>query len=300
MEATPAKAQATTLLTNYQLMRLEQIRISATRFTNLNRGEHLTVRSGSSIEFNDYRDYTAGDEIRHVDWNIFARLRRPYIKLYQEEEKKHVLLLVDASSSMIFEDKLLRAKQLAAAFGVMGLMGAEPVSAAVFNQRDGRISRLLPRTGRSAMRYLFHFLEGIKGGGDGPLEVGIESMIREHRGRGLVIVLSDFLTTGNLRRAYNALFSQGLEIGSIQILGPTEINPDVTENLRLIDCETDDHLDISPGGNLMTIYQEYRRAYQHNLEQICQQRSGRFVSISSTNALDEVLFNLLRRKRWIQ
>lgn len=293
--------QVTSLLTNQQLARLEQLRLAASRrFTNRSRGEHQARRSGSSTDFNDYRDYSPGDDIRHVDWNIFARLHRPYIKLYLEEEQMHVVLLVDASSSMIFEQKLLRAKQLAAAFGVMSLMGGEPVSAAVFNQAKGRISRLRPHTGRGSMRQLFAFLEQIEGGGDGPLEAGIDALLREHRGRGVIVIVSDFLTTGDLKRAHNLLFSRGLEVFGIQILSPTEIDPEMTGDIRMVDCETTQALDVSAAGDLVNIYHEYRLAYQRNLEQLCQQRSGRFVSIGSNDPLDNVLFDLLRRRGWVR
>ena len=301
MESSTTGQQITSLLTNDQLTRLGQMRLGGMRrFTNRSRGEHLAGRSGASNEFNDYRDYSPGDDIRYVDWNIFARLHRPYIKLYLEEEQLHVVLLIDASSSMVFEDKLQRAKQLAAAFGVAALMGAEPVSAAVFNELDGRITRMRPRKGRGGMRHLFTFLEGIDGGGNGPVEAGIEAMLKEHRGRGVVLVLSDFLTGGDLHRAHNLLYGRGLEVFGIQILSPAEIDPELEGDLRFVDCETGQTLDVSSAGDLLGIYQQYRAAYQKNLEQLCRQRSGRFVSISSADSLDFLLFDLLRRRGWLR
>ena len=121
MELTSSKSQYTSLFENDILSRLERLRVNPRRRrTNRSRGEHLSGKGGTSTEFSDYRDYVEGDDVRNVDWNIFARINRPYVKIYQHEEEMHVVILIDASSSMMFEGKLDRAKQLAAAFGVMG------------------------------------------------------------------------------------------------------------------------------------------------------------------------------------
>ena len=109
-------AQITSLLTNQELDRLGRLRLNATRrFTNRARGEHLAAKGGTSTEFCDFRDYSPGDDARFVDWNIFARINRPYLKQYHMEEEMHVVLLVDASTSMEFEGKLDLARRLAAA-----------------------------------------------------------------------------------------------------------------------------------------------------------------------------------------
>ena len=297
----PQPARITKLFGNDVLGRVERLRINSShRFTNRMRGEHLRGKGGQSTEFADYRDYVEGDDIRFIDWNIFSRLQRPYLKLFHMEEEMHVVLLLDASSSMLFEDKLQRAKQMAAAFGVMGLFNVEKVSIFAFNRTDTKApERLPPCSGRGSMRQLFAFLEEIEGGGDAPLEEGIEKMLRHHRGRGVAVILSDFLTYGDLRKALNLVYSSGLETFGLQILGPTEIDPDVTGDLRFVDSETENMLDVTSVGNLLNLYQEYRLAYQRNLEVLCQQRAGRFISISAADQLNEVLFDLLRRKGWV-
>src|SRR6186713_2797710 len=187
-------AQITSLLSNRDLDRLARLRLNASRrFTNRARGEHLAAKGGTSTEFCDFRDYSPGDDVRFVDWNIFARINRPYLKQFHMEEEMHVVLAVDASASMMFEGKLALAQQLAAAFGVIGLRGSEKVSAWRL-RGTGAAERLAPTTGRAGQRKLFAFLEGIEGGGDATLDAGIENLLRHHRGRGLVILLSDFLT----------------------------------------------------------------------------------------------------------
>ncbi|GAH72870.1 unnamed protein product, partial [marine sediment metagenome] len=208
--------------------------------------------------------------------------------------------LVDASSSMVFEGKLARAKQLAAAFGVMGLLGAERVSAYCFNSSESAPERLAPCVGRASMMKLFRFMERVEGGGDEPVEAGIESSLKYHAGRGVAVVLSDFLTFGDVRRAFNLIFNAGLEVFAVQVLAPAEIDPDVTGDVRLVDSETSGNLDVSSAGDLLDLYQEYRVAYEGQLAVLSQQRSGRFVSISSEDRLEWVLFDLFRRRGWLR
>ena len=289
--------QLTTLLSNRDLDRLARLRIhSARRFTNRARGEHLAAKGGTSTEFCDFRDYSPGDDVRFVDWNIFARIERAYVKQFHQEEEMHVAVLVDASESMKFEGKFELARQLAAAFGVLGLRGLEKVSVCALG---GARDRLRPCTGRAAMGKLFAFLEKITSGGDAPVERGIEAFLREHSGRGLVVVLSDFLTTGDLRRAFNQLHSAGLEIFAVQILGPSELAPEIAGDLRFVDCETRGHLDISSAGDLLALYHEYRTAHQQQLSALCQQRSGKFLSIDAAEPFERVVFDTMRRKGWI-
>ena len=214
--------------------------------------------------------------------------------------ERHVVILVDASTSMLFEGKLDRAKELAAAFAVMGLLGMERVSVYAFNRPNGAPSMLPRCRGRASMRLLFAMVEGIEGGGEIPLETAIESLLKHHSGRGVAVVLSDFFTFGDLERACNRLFSSGLEIFGVQILAPSEIDPEAAADVRFVDSETQGTLDISSAADLLTMYQKHRAAYEENLATLCRRRSGRFVSISAADPIDWVLFDLLRRKGWIR
>ena len=152
MELLAPRPQMTTLLANSVLDRLGRLRICpAGKRTSRSRGEHLSGKSGTSTEFCDYRDYVPGDDTRFMDWNIFARLHRPYLKQFHKEEERHVVLLIDASASMKFEGKLNLAKPLAAAFGVMGLQNNERVSAYASHQAKDAPDRLPPCRGRASM-----------------------------------------------------------------------------------------------------------------------------------------------------
>ena len=297
---TETSSQLSSLFSNSTLNRIERMRLNPLRrLTNRSRGEHLAGKGGSSIDFADYRDYATGDDMRYVDWNIFARLRRPYIKQFLHEEELHVVIMVDASSSMLFDDKLLKARQLAAAFGIMGLLNVERVSVYGIHQRDGKPWMLPPGTGRTRIRALLQFLENLEGGGDVPVEQAIETMLRFHRGRGIAILLSDFLTFSNLSRSMNLLFSSGLEVWGLQILGDSEISPNLEGDLRFVDSETGETLDITNAGELLSLYHEHRVWQEETLHQQCRSRNGRFTSINSSMTLESVLFDVLCRQGWV-
>jgi len=293
--------QFTTLLPNDVLGRLERMRIRPRRrLTNRTHGEHLSGKGGTSIEFSDFRDYVAGDDLRHVDWNIFSRLHRPYVKQFRYEEQMCVVILLDASTSMTFDGKFERARQIAAAFALMGLFSLEPVSIYSCRQMGDHPAICPPCTGRASRARVFKFLEDLEGGGDFPIEAAVEAVLRRHRGRGIAIVLSDFLTFGELGRPFNLLYSAGLEVFGVQILSPTERDPELTGDLRFVDSETEVSLDISNVGELISIYQDRRRALERELDEHCRRRRGRFLSISSDDPIDWLLFDLFRRKGWLR
>jgi uncharacterized protein (DUF58 family) len=291
----------TSLFGNDVLAAVERLRlVSDRRFTARRQGEHRAGKGGSSTDFADYRDYAHGDDVRFVDWNIYARLRRPYMKVFHQEEESHLVLAVDASASMDFEGKLWRARQLAAAFGVMGLLNHERVSCWTWGGEHDEPAHALPGVGRAGMTPLFRFLEAIESGGRQPVEVGLESILKRHRGRGIIIILSDFLTAGDCTRCFNRCIGAGLDLYAVQILGPSEIDPSLESDVRLVDCETTEALDVTAAGRLLDLYQEYRASHERRLLQACRARGGRFLSLDAQADLRWTLLDQLPRKGWVR
>jgi uncharacterized protein (DUF58 family) len=290
--------QITSLLSNRDLDRLARLRLNASRrFTNRARGEHFASKGGTSTEFCDYRDYAPGDDVRFVDWNIFARIEKPYLKQFHHEEELHVAIIVDGSNSMLFEDKYVLARRVATALGVVGLRGHEKVSVTVVG--NGGAQRLQPTSGRTSMRKLFAFMEGLESGGERAFDRGIETFLRRHHGRGVAILLSDFLSAEDFQRPFNLLNSAGLEIFALQILGPTELSPELNGDLRFVDSETQATLDITSAGDLLALYQEYREGHAGRLAELCRQRNGRFLTVSTAEPFETLTFDTLRRRGWV-
>jgi hypothetical protein len=182
----------------------------------------------------------------------------------------------------------------------MGLLSGERVSAyAVQGSSDSRWM-LPPGTGRTRMRQLLHFFEGVEGGGSIAVEQAIEQMLKFHRGRGIAVVLSDFLTFGSLTRPLNLLFSAGLEVWGLQILSESEIQPDVQGDLRFVDSETGETLDITNASELLHVYHDQRLALEASLDSLCRSRQGRFVSVSAGESFSAFLFDRMCRQGWVQ
>ena len=283
------------LLPTGVLRRLERLRVAPRhRRTNRAIGSHLTGRGGSSMEFADYRDYSPGDDTRFIDWNIYSRLRRPYVKLYHLEESLHVLVLVDSSASMAYDGKLTMAQQLAAAFSVMALRGGERLSIVA------DMPRLKPTTGIPAIPKAMHAIASISPGGQEPIEAGIERALRRHRGKGVAVLLSDFFSSGPLERACNVLHHSGLEIFALQVLSPAEISPDLSGDWRLEDCETGAVVDVDSAETLSEIYRDHSQRLQSEVAALCRQRHGRHLVIDSSADINTVLFDRLLRQGWLR
>ncbi len=298
--ASGSGARITELLANKTLGRLKQLRLQPRgKFTNRQTGEHLAGAKGRSNEFADYRDYAEGDDIRAVDWNIFARLHRPFVKLFYEEQEKHVVVIVDNSRSMDFENKFLRARQLGLALGFTGLLGGERVSMLATNPSEEFVSYQPPTRGRGNFPKLIAFMENLRCGGDTPPEEGIANLLKRHTGQGLAIVLSDYLSSGDMKRGFNRLFNAGLEPCAVHILGPAELDPEINGDVSLVDSELGNRIDISASSTLLQIYHDYLSGLQHQIETLCRQRSGRYVLADAGREPERILFETLRREGWL-
>src|SRR5215467_8976718 len=174
------------------LHRLEQLELVSRKiFLGRLKGERRSKRKGQSVEFADYRNYVIGDDLRFLDWNLFARLDRLFIRLFMEEEDLHFYILLDNSLSMDFgtPSKLHYAKQLAAALGFIGLVNMDRVVMEAFNNR--LTQSLPPVRGRRSLWRLMDFLQKIEPAGPSDLHRALRSFTIKSSGKGIVVLLSD-------------------------------------------------------------------------------------------------------------
>lgn len=300
-EASQPTRQLSSLLSNEELARVERMRLNPLRrLTNRSKGEHLSGKGGRSTDLADYRNYVDGDDVRFIDWNIFARLNRPFLKQFQHEEEMHVVILLDASASMAFEGKFDLARQLAASFGIMGLMNVECISIYSATEQHKALQELPPCRGRVARGRMLSYLQSLETGGAMAIEQAVEKVLRKHSGRGVAIVLSDYLSLGDFQRSANLLFSAGLEPWIIQILSPAELNPELNDDLRLIDAETGQMVDVTVGGDLLDVYYDHLDGLTESLRQMARQRAGRYLQIDSSTTLSSLLTGPLRKGGWVR
>jgi uncharacterized protein (DUF58 family) len=179
------------------LRRLESLVLTirrSARMSGLLRANRASKRVGAGLEFADHRDYAAGDDLRYLDWNLYGRLERLALRLFQEEEDLLVEVLVDASASMGVGDppKLDLALQIGAALGYVGLANLDRVALSPLGAEDAPL--LPPARGKSSILPILRFLEGVQANGRVGLAAAVRTFLarRRRRRRGRRLVLSDF------------------------------------------------------------------------------------------------------------
>lgn len=280
-------------------------------------GERRSKRRGRSVEFDDFRNYTAGDDLRHIDWNVYARLDRLFIKLFREEEDLNLSIAVDASASMEsgLPNKLVFAHQVAMALAYIGLVKQNRVQVASFG--PGGVRQLAPLRGRSGIARVSAFLlESVKesplnaqptGAPANDLNSSLRQIAMNRSGRGVMIVLSDFLVPGGpaaLQPAINALAAAGsaaYDTALLQILAPAEINP-ATESesglvgdLRLTDVESGHAAEVTVSAALLARYRANLDAYTAGLRQAAAARGIACFLVPSDVPVETLVLDSLRR-----
>src|SRR5215472_16416181 len=233
------------------LRRLEQFQLLAARRAKSSaKGERRSRARGQSVEFADYRTYVHGDDFRYLDWNLYGRLERLFLKLYEEERELPVRIFLDASESMTFGEprKFDFARQVAAAVGYVALCGFDRVSVIPFPNlapegTAAHASSITERAARGALRSVrgrksalqfFQNLGALTAGGAANLNETLHRGALEARQAGLALVLSDFLDPSGYEVGLNALVSRGFQVDLVQILAPDELNPITFGDLRLV------------------------------------------------------------------
>ncbi len=265
-----SETQAPTPLLDPQLLaRLEQLELVSRKiFLGRMKGERRSKRKGQSVEFADYRNYVIGDDLRFLDWNLFARLDRLFIRLFMEEEDLHFYVLLDNSLSMDFgtPTKLHYAKQIAAALGFIGLVNLDRVVIEAFNDRLTQTSPVL--RGRRSLWRLFDFLNKIEPAGSSDLRQALRTFSLKSSGKGIVVVLSDFMDKGGYEDALRYLIARQMDVYVIQILSQEEIEPDIAGDLKLVDVEDEDTAEITVSGPLLKRYKQNLEAYRGGLARL--------------------------------
>lgn len=283
---------------------LEGLRLNPRKsFSGRVRGERLTRKKGISIEFSDYRDYTEGDDLRHLDWNVLARLQNAVIKTYQDEEDLAVYLIVDLTASMSFGDpqKQQLAKTLACVFGYVALNNqdaAYPVTLPLAaNPTRGVGGVGLALRGRASYPKLARWTTSIPEMAPGGLSRSLRDFVKANTRPGLVVLLTDGLDP-EAPTLIRVLGGRGHEVCLIQILAPEEVDPDLEGDLRLIDAETNEIVEITANRDALEAYRKNLAKHNDELRDACNRVGGRYISIPVDQSLDWIIKERLRREGW--
>lgn len=299
------------LLSPELLRALEQFQLLAARRAKSSaKGERRSRARGQSVEFADYRTYVPGDDFRYLDWNLYGRLERLFLKLYEEERELPVRIFLDASESMTFGEprKFDFARQVAAAIGYVALSGFDRVSVIPFpNTPDPQRAQgngVQETAARAALRSvrgkrstitLLKNLSALTAGGSADLNQALRRGALEARQTGLAVVLSDFLDPAGYEPGLKALLGRGFQIDIIQVLAPEELSPVVFGDLRVVDSETGATQEVTFGRYRMKAYQLMVQKYVQKLREFCQARGINFFNVSSNTSLTDLLLKQLRQ-----
>lgn len=285
------------LLSPELLAQLERLELVTRKvFRGRMKGERRSKRKGQSVEFADFRNYVAGDDLRQLDWNLYARLDKLIIKLFMEEEDLHFYTLVDASMSMDFGEptKLEYAKQLAAALGFIGLIRADRVRVETLGQGVGQRSPIL--RGRQSVWRLLQHVDAIQPGETTSLSEGVKNFCLRNRGRGVVVFISDLMDKAGYESALRYFVSHQVDCFVIQVLSQEELEPDVKGDLKLVDCEDADVAEITVSAPLLSRYQQTLKAFTQGAQEFCTRRGMHYMLANNQMPVEELIANHLRRR----
>ena len=288
------------LLSAKLLRQLEQFQLLAQRRAKSSaRGERRSRSRGQSVEFADYRTYVAGDDFRYLDWNLYGRLERLFVKLYEEERELPVRIFLDASESMTFGQprKFDFARQVAAAVGYVALCGFDRVSVIAFPDRpEQSVVRGALRSvrGRKSALEFFRNITQLSAGDGVNLNEALRRAALEARQAGVAVVLSDFLDPAGYEKGLEALVGRGFQVNAVQILSPEELNPSTYGDLKLVDAETGSIQEVTFGKYRLKSYQQTVHNFCQRLREFCQSRGVRFFMASSGTPLEQLLLQQLR------
>jgi uncharacterized protein (DUF58 family) len=258
-------------------------------------GERRSKRRGQSVEFADHRPYVAGDDLRFVDWNIYARLEQLFLKLFLEEQDLTVHILVDTSGSMETGDpsKMRFAKRLAAALGYVSLVNNNRLTLSLF--ADGLRTQLANLRGRRYLPQIAEMLLTTDAEGAGDFEKACRDMAAARIGSGIVIVISDFLFRQGYDGALRRLIGGQYDLYAIQVLSPQEISPELAGDLKLLDVEDGDAAEITVSAALIKYYKKNLAAYCEELNEFCTRRDAVYVRANSADSVESLVLNYLRQ-----
>jgi len=295
-----AVASQHSLLAADFLTRLEKLHLVAKKLSWGNsRGEHPTVRRGSSLEFSDYQKYNRGDDLRYVDWNVYGRLDRLLLKVFTAEEEMNLYLLLDASGSMAEGNpaKMDFTRSVAAALGYIGLKSHDRVGALSF--ADDLVSFIPLGRSRRQILALFKFLEGVPCGGATNLGQAIKTFTLRFPRRGLVVLLSDLLDVEGCQGALEELIKRKYDILVVHVLAEGDVWLEPRGDLSLVDVETDRERRVFLDRDLAERFNEEAERYLSDTAAFCESRSIDYFRAKANDSFEDFVLRYLRQDQRI-
>lgn len=264
-------------------------------------GKHLVKTYGQTVEFADYREYMLGDDIRRIDWNLYSRFEKFFLKLFTDERQMHTQVFLDCSASMGKDnpEKAAYAVAFAAALGYLSVHNMDKVSFKLVkeNKAEDPFGTIV---GKRAFFNAMSVIDKLEFDGDCDLKSAIINTPNPGNNDGLTVIVSDFFTDSDWKSAVDYLCYKKRQVLLIQVMTPEETDPSYTGRVNLIDSES---VDISDSKNMkMKIDRSFQRAYeealrdhQNDIRTFCNSRDAAFITVCTDQPIEKVLFKELMK-----
>ncbi len=276
--------------------RLEGLALMSRRLQSAGlRAERPSKKAGSGVEFADYREYSAGDDLRHVDWNAYARSERLLLRLHEEEEDLCVYLLVDSSASMGLgsPSKLDYAKQLTAALAYVSLSHLDRV--ALLALADGVVSSLPAMRGKQRIFSVFAFLRPLTAQGRTDLAAAATNFVAAHKRRGVVVLVSDLYDFAGWQTAISTLRYAKFEPYVLQLVDASDEDPGLGGDIELIDAETGEARALTVTPALLQRVRAARQRHERAVAAFCAQKQVPYFALDTRVTPQDAVLRILRR-----
>ena len=258
-------------------------------------GKHLVKTYGQTVEFADYREYMLGDDIRRIDWNLFSRFEKYFLKLFTDERQMHTQIYLDCSASMgkISQQKAAYATAFAAALGFLSVHNMDKLSYRMLHgtKAEDPFGLIVGKT--PFFRAVSQF-DDLKFEDDADLEKSIVGS-EVSQANGLSVIISDFFTESNWKKAVDYLSYKKRQVLLVQIMTPEEKDTAYSGRVNLIDSEAADDLDernmkmrITRG--MQQAYEEALKDYTEDMSSFCASRGAGFISVSTDKPIEKAIF----------
>lgn len=275
------------------LRRLDRMALVARRaVVGKQSAERRSKRRGTSVEFADFRNYVAGDDFRHIDWNLYGRLGQLFLRLFVAEEDLDVRIYVDRSTSMTFGAKLDYARKMAAALAYLGLRRQDRVAVASFGEE---LDPGLPAArGQARVFRVFDYLEKIEASGVTDFKHVFRESLPKTR-KGAAIVISDFLTPEGYADGLRGLAGGAMQVALVQIAAPEEMSPTKLGDLELIDSETGTKVPVTVTPRLLAAYRKGYAQFCEDLKSFARRYQMSWVHAPTDVPFEKLVFDVLQQ-----
>lgn len=262
-------------------------------------GKHFVRSYGQTVEFADYREYQLGDDIRRIDWNLFSRFEKYFIRLFTDERQMDVQIFLDCSASMGKENrtKAEYAVSVAAALGFLSVHNMDKVSFKLIKE-DAVEDPFGTMIGKNSFFRAISLLENLNFSDDADISQAVSSCANTGSNNGLSVIISDFLTRKDWKKAVDYLTYKKRQVLAIQLLSPEEEEPTYSGRVSLIDVESGDLADprnmkLRITRSLQLAYREALKDMKADIKSFCASRGADFISVTTDKPVERMLFGEL-------